>query len=318
MSGGGSDYKSYFEKYGGAVVGGTINKRVHVFINHLSALSDENIRFTYRQTESVQNVDQIDHPVVREALRFFQINKEINVATMADLPGRSGLGSSSAFTVALVGGLAQYCKIHLTRLEISQIAIEIDREILGEPGGIQDHLQSTFGGFRLYEFSKAGFKIHDSILNQNLSNISSDKMLLLRYGSERESALLARKTDEAGRSAKYVPRIKESAILAVDCYNKIKITPNIEDVGNILASTINDNWNVKKIFQETQNSQLDLAIEELREKGVKAVKVCGAGESGFLLLFGDEIVVKRITKESSPEKIVKFNFTDEGLSVREF
>ena len=100
--GGGTDYQNYFGQYGGLVIGASINMKVFVFLNELSTVAEENVRFTYRKIESVVSLMEIKHPVVREVLKIYAPNERLNIATFADLPGKSGLGSSSAFTVALI------------------------------------------------------------------------------------------------------------------------------------------------------------------------------------------------------------------------
>ena len=184
FAGGGSDYKSYYEKHGGSVFGSAIDKRVYIFINNLSHISDENIRFTYRYTESVQKIQEIKHPVVREALKYFDVSGRINIATMADLPGKSGLGSSSAFTVALVGGLSRFINRDLSQSEIVNISYMIEREVLKEPGGIQDHLHAVYGGMRLYKLSENGVIVSDSFLNPALEKISQLNFLLKKIGNQ--------------------------------------------------------------------------------------------------------------------------------------
>jgi D-glycero-alpha-D-manno-heptose-7-phosphate kinase len=160
--GGGTDYQNYFSQYGGLVLGASINMKVYVFLNELSKVAEENVRFTYRKIESVTSLMEIKHPVVREVLKIYAPNERLNIATFADLPGKSGLGSSSAFTVALITALQALAgNQNLEPKFVAENAINIERKILNEVGGIQDHYHATCGNLRSYRFGNFETKISE-------------------------------------------------------------------------------------------------------------------------------------------------------------
>ena len=186
--GGGSDVPSYFNNQPSYVVGTTIDKFVYTSVNALQEFADQKIRVTYRQVESVSKIDQVSHPIVRETLRYLNWNQPINIATLADLPGNSGLGSSSAFTVSLISAMNSAGKLKMTPDEIAMLAIHIEREVLQEAGGVQDQFHSTIGGFRMYRFSSDGHTYSNSLIDNQQAEYISDRQWIYPVGASRSSS----------------------------------------------------------------------------------------------------------------------------------
>ena len=316
FAGGGSDYKTYYEEHGGAVFGAALDQRVHVFINPLSKFADENIRFTYRNTESVQLVDDIRHPVVREALRYFGISERINIATMADLPGKSGLGSSSAFTVALIGALARYIEKEISLKEIVDIAYFIERDLLGEAGGIQDHLHAAYGGLRLYELRKDEILVSDSFLNSELESFLREIFKLFRFGEDRNSTIAATRTvnsisRDTGRVA-----IGKSAALARQ-YAKLLSQTRGEDLVSFFGDLLNKSRIEKEIFQGGYSEDLNSIVSTFMKSKVSGIKICGAGDSGFLLMVGNPGLIDSLASIQRNENFLSVKLSNSGLTVHE-
>lgn len=313
--GGGTDYKNFYEKYGGGVIGTAIDQKVYVFINPLSKFSEENIRFTYRITESVKEIESIDHPVVRTALRVLGISEKINIATMADVPGNSGLGSSSAFTVALIGGLVKFKGLTLTSKEIVSLAYKIERKILNEPGGIQDFLHATYGSLRFYGMSKDDELVNTELLNPGLKSILESRMALIRIGQSRQSAVQARVTENATNVPSSLDALHRNLSLTIGTKDRLIDSIDPEVQYSQLIHAVSENWITKKIFQPTDSSsELEKIESKLRPLGLKAMKLCGAGSSGYLLaLFEDSVPTDWI----QPDTLLKFKLQDSGLEVRE-
>jgi D-glycero-alpha-D-manno-heptose-7-phosphate kinase len=280
FAGGGTDYKEFIEKHPGICVGVGLSKRVHIFINDLSELSDEKIRFTYRKTESVNNLELINHPVVREVLRFFGVGAGVNIATMADLPGKTGLGSSSAFTVALIAGISRFIGHELEPNEVAQIAVKVERQILKEPGGLQDQYMSTFGGLRSYTFYPDQVIVSEDYLSNDLKFKLDASMALSPIGPLRLSSSGAEKTTSAINDRKGFETLLKNFDIAQTLSQELTGQTNIVDS---LILAINENWKLKKIFQGIENQKLHKSIKDISDLGSNASKICGAGESGFIL-----------------------------------
>ena len=141
LLGGGTDYNEYFLNNKGSVLGGTINKHIYTFAHDLPSFSDQKFRVSYRNVENCDSIDEISHPVVREVLRHFNVQGNLSISTSSELPGSSGLGSSSAFTVGLVNLISSYCGLNLRRDELFRLSVHIEQVLLAENVGIQDQIQ---------------------------------------------------------------------------------------------------------------------------------------------------------------------------------
>ena len=289
FSGGGSDYRQHFGLHGGAIFGSAINKRVYVFVNPLSKFSNESVRFTYRITESVQNVDELQHPVVREVLKIFGVKNGINIATLSDLPGNTGLGSSSAFTVALIKALSTHTGKQMSADEIWRLGYKIEREILGESGGIQDHLHATFGGLRHYSFTGSELKYSEDLISETFRKLFKNRALLIRVGETRESEKAAAETALSIQNPAKLLEIMKSAEIATMGYENFLKSSSDDERFQVLSHAINQNWKSKVQFQNIANKTLDQKIKGLMDSGGVSFKLCGAGDSGFLLTLFESI-----------------------------
>ena len=313
--GGGTDYRSYYETFGGAVIGAAINQRVFVFINPLSKFSQENIRFTYRITESVNQVDSITHPVVRAALEEMGISSKINIATMADVPGNSGLGSSSAFTVALIGGLARFKGINLEMNEIVTLAYKIEREILNESGGVQDFLHAAHGSLRFYQMHESGEVSNTDLLSAGLQDLLEKRVALIRIGESRESSVHAKITSEAVSDVRSLQALHKNMEITNQTKASMVHSSEPEDQYAAITKAVYENWESKKIFQGGGSSVEISRIEStLRPHGLKAMKLCGAGTSGYLLtLFEGDVPLEQIESHD----LLEFKIQALGLQIQE-
>jgi D-glycero-alpha-D-manno-heptose-7-phosphate kinase len=300
FSGGGSDYKQHYEVHGGAVFGSAINKRVYVLVNPLSKFSNESIRFTYRVTESVHSLESLKHPVVREALKIFNIKGNINIATLSDLPGNTGLGSSSAFTVALIMALAKYTKSDLSTNEVWQLAYKIERERFS--GRLVEYriiCTQHLVRLRYYTFTKDNVTVSNDLMTDSLRKTFNSQALLVRIGEVRQSGIAASETLLSIQDPIKLLEIKESAAIASRSYdNFIKGNSDVEQF-RVISDAINQNWKAKVKFQNTDSASVDERIKFLSSLGGIGFKLCGAGNSGFILALFDSLKPdSEITKNS--------------------
>jgi D-glycero-alpha-D-manno-heptose-7-phosphate kinase len=270
----------FIERFGGAVIATSIDKYVYVSLLELPAFAREGFRFTYRITESVSSVDELKHPSLRATLKELEWNQPLNIATMADVPGSSGLGSSSAFVVALRQGLDEFSSTHSTPLELADFAIKIERHILAEPGGVQDQYEAAFGGFRLYKFgvgmdtigSPFGIPEYNDELHRYFTLISLKTMRV-----DDQHASNTAKTDTG--------ILKEMLDATLSFSAELESSPNTEQTAHILSRAISTDWSLKQKFSPGIASPEALEImDRALARGAKSAKVCGAGGVGFVLL----------------------------------
>jgi D-glycero-alpha-D-manno-heptose-7-phosphate kinase len=279
LLGGSTDIKSFFNIHTSNVFGGSIDKYVYVISNELSKFSNEKFRFTYRITESVKEVENFKHPVVRETLKIFNEIKCINISTMADLPGKTGLGSSSAFTVALIQNLALRQQKYCSPLEIAQTAINIERQIIEEPGGIQDQLHSAIGGLRFYKIKENKINFGNDFSKTNFGRKLNQSVLLVKVGKFRES-----KSVHFARGKLTKTQFEYLSEINKICLNFKKNFKPGSSCLKLLADSVNESWSIKSKMNKTSTSS---AIEKIIRlgfhNGAVAAKLCGAGKSGFVL-----------------------------------
>lgn len=314
--GGGSDYKEFFSKESGYVLGSSINQYVYVTLMKLPKFAEENYRFTYRVTESVDRIFDFKHPVIKTSLSAKDWKESINVATMADLPGRSGLGSSSSFTVALELALATYKKIEVDPYKLAMSAIEIERDILREPGGYQDQFQASFGGLNLYEFSSNGVRVHPNNLKSNILSELSNSLVLAPVKKWRDSGEFAANTVKAISKTKEFQIISEMAGRARATFDFINEANSYADIIHRLSSEINWGWE-QKIWLSggTIDKKVIQLIERGIAKGALAGRMCGAGGTGFILFLVDSKNRESFTESFKAEDPFPISIENRGCRV---
>lgn len=282
--GGGTDFPIYFNSSPGYILGATINKFVYVVILPLPEFAEEKYRFTYRVSESVQDYREFAHPVVREVLRERKWTHPINIATMADLPGRSGLGSSSSFTVGFINGLNHFQGVKVALPNLAMDAINIERNILSEPGGWQDQFHASFGGFRLYRFYSGSASPVEMDFGDDFLSYLSESLVLVPMQNWRDSSGFAEITGRNLGQASGYQLAKELASLTKDTSEKLVTNNPAEKRFHLLCSAINTAWNIKKeLSMGTLYPKVIEKIEDGLKKGALAGRLCGAGGTGFLL-----------------------------------
>ena len=186
--GGGSDFESYFKKYSGEVISVTINKYMYVVVKKQYGIIEYKYKLHWRKTEFKNKISEIKHPIVREALRYFNIDFPIEISSFADIPAKTGLGSSSAFAVGLVNALAMLKKIKLSKKKIAIIASKIEVEVLKRKIGYQDHYSTAFGNLNKIIFKK-NKKISVNRISISESNLKrlEENLVLIYTNKKRDS-----------------------------------------------------------------------------------------------------------------------------------
>jgi D-glycero-alpha-D-manno-heptose-7-phosphate kinase len=286
--GGGSDFLSFNQENEGNVLGCTFDWYVYTHFLPIPPIASENYRLTYRKTESVMNYEEFEHPVVREVMKYLDWNIPINIATLSDVPGRTGLGSSSSFTVGLIQGLFDCIGKSLAVEELAEIAIQIERVYLNEPGGQQDQCHAAFGGFRKYRFSENRIEPSPLILDEeNLAEFSKCN-LLVWTAQPRINSQVSERHQNRLMSDDGVQLARELSNLAASAYEMILQEPNWENALNTISSKLEINWQIKLELGEIKtNSKFEYLSEIAKSCGIRAKKILGSGDSGFCLFLGE-------------------------------
>lgn len=309
--GGGTDYPVWYEKNGGAVLATSINKYCYVTCRFLPPFFNFNYRVRYREQEETQHISEIKHPSARECLFFANIDKGIELQHNTDVPGRSGLGSSSAFTVGLLHALYALQKKEVTKYQLATDAIHVEQDRIKENVGAQDQTTSAFGGINKIEFGGEK-KIHVMPLSLDVATIRAleSHLILFNTGQARVASEIALEQIR-NTSAKEKEMWRMRAM--VDEAEKI-LTANpvrFSDFGALL----DESWQIKRTLStKITNLFIDDVYARARAHGAWGGKLLGAGGGGFILIFAPaELHGKIKTAVGLPH--VPFTFEQEGSKV---
>lgn len=308
--GGGTDMPQFFNEYGGSVISTTFDKYVYVTVRHLPRFFDYSTELIYAKTERVNDIDSIQHPMVRNAIKMLDMH-ELHISYDADLPARTGLGTSSTFAVGLLN--AFYCLKgkYASKQKLAEDAIYLERELCNEAGGWQDQIAASFGGLNRIDFSKGRFRVNPIIINPDRKEALNHNLLLFFTGFTRFSADIQKNTT-ATLEEKHQQLMKMLALVdeaEVVLENKDR---DLDDFGRLLDTT----WKLKR---QTGSSISTGSIDELYSRGIAAGalggKLLGAGGGGFLLFYAQPEKQQAVREELSDLMEVPFHFEDDGTSV---
>lgn len=282
--GGGSDLPDFYREHGGAVLSTAIDK--YIYIN-LNKKFDNGIRVAYSVTEEVADVDEIRHALVREAMKYLDINGGLEITTIADIPSRgTGLGSSSSLTVGLLHVLNAYLGRHVSGEQLGRESCHIEIDVCGEPIGKQDQYAAALGGFNLIEFKPDDSVVVSPVICQPEVLSELEKNILVMYtGITREaSPLLKQQSTEISSDARKRDSMLRMVELAYTLRDELN-NNNLSAVGEIL----HENWMLKKeMAAGISNEAIDDWYQVARSSGAIGGKILGAGAGGFLMFYAPQ------------------------------
>ena len=280
--GGGTDYPAWYLKHGGAVIGSTINKYCYLTVRQLPPFFEHKHRIVYSKVELPNHIEEIEHPAVKGVLSDFNYQDGIEIHHHADLPARSGLGSSSSFTVGLINALrAIQGKASSPQLLASE-AIRIEQDVIKESVGSQDQIWAAYGGTNLIEFKQNGqFSVNPVLMSKSRMEEMNQHVMLFFTGLTRIASQLAEKKIE-----NLAQREQQLNAMTKLVYEAADIMQNsnsdIRDIGHML----NDNWHLKRqLVDGLTNPVLDDIYQQAMDAGALGGKLLGAGGGGFMMFF---------------------------------
>ncbi|PID86751.1 MAG: GHMP kinase [Chloroflexi bacterium] len=277
LFGGGTDFPDYFNERGGCVLSTAIDKYIFVTIKKRF---DSQLRIGYTKTELVDNLEEIQHDLIREALRKTQITEGVEISTMGDIPTNgSGLGSSSTVTVGALHAMHTYIGELPSAERIAKEACSIEIDVLKAPIGIQDQYIAAYGGFRFIEFSKNKVEINRIELDpRHLWLLNNNLMLFFTGVTRQASSILAEQKNNIKDKYAVLDEIKNLAHVA---YSELN-AGNIDAIGSLL----HEGWLLKRsLASQVSNGFIDDLYETARQAGAIGGKIAGAGGGGFLLVY---------------------------------
>lgn len=312
LGGGGTDLPSYYSKYGGFLIAAAIDKYVYITLHQTFI---ENLIIKYSSLEKVNHIDDIQHPIIRESLKFIGIEAtHLEISSMADIPAGTGLGSSGSFTTSLLKSLHAFKKNLVHPQDLAEQACHIELERLGEPIGKQDQYIAAYGGLTCFEFLPEG-KVNASPLKIAPDTLYQleDNLLLFFTGYSRAASTILKEQDEKSKNndqemMKYLHFIKEIAY-----ESKMAL-----EAGNLIgfSNLMNKHWIYKQTrSKKMSNEKITQWYELALNNGALGGKLIGAGGGGFLMFFAeDKVLLRRVMREAGLQE-VRFRFDFEGTKL---
>lgn len=309
--GGGTDYPAWYRRHGGAVLAATIDKYCYLTCRYLPPFFDHRIRLVYREIETCQTISQIRHPAVREGLKYLGINRGIELHHDGDLPARSGMGSSSAFTVGLLHALHALNGRMPSKKQLAAESIYLEQEVLGETVGSQDQVMAAYGGLRHVRFESNGEIVASPVVLSPERQAEFQSHLMLFYTGIARTAAEVAKTYVDGIDS----RRRQLRLLQKLVEESIDILTSGKDI-RALGELLHEAWEAKRsLSDKVSTSTVDALYERARAAGAIGGKLTGAGGGGFLLLFVPP-ELHRDTSEALKQLIhVPFAFESGGSQV---
>lgn len=309
--GGGTDYPSWFKKNGGVVLATTINKYCYLTVRFLPPFFDNKYRLVYNIVEGCQKVNQIQHPSAREVIKFLKIKKGLEIHHDGDLPARSGLGSSSAFTVGLLHALYALLGYMPNKQKLAKESIHIEQNILKETVGSQDQVLAAHGGFSLVTFQRDGdMTITPVTLPSKRINELENHLMLFYTGISRTASNIAKtyvkNISDQKKQLEEIKKLVDQALLILDSRKDI----------NLFGKLLHQAWETKRsLSSAVSNPFIDKLYNQALSCGAIGGKIIGAGGGGFLLLFVPPSHQKKIRKKLHKFVHVPFRFEHLGSQI---
>lgn len=308
--GGGTDYPAWYKENGGAVLATTIDKYCYITCRYLPPFFEHKSRIVYSQTELVNDVEEINHSSVRETLKFLGIHQGVEIHYDGDLPSRSGLGSSSSFTVGLLNAFYAIKGIMPTKLQLAGDAIHIEQILIKENVGSQDQVMAAFGGLKHVEFNKDGFHVNPVIIGEERLTDLQSQLLLFFTGLSRTASQIAKNQIDAISNKKR--ELSEMYKMVDEGIKILSSNGDLNDFGKLL----HESWQLKRsLTSKISSLYIDYIYESALAAGATGGKILGAGGGGFILFYVKPELQEQVKKSLRGLLHVPFKFEDTGSRV---
>ena len=310
--GGGTDFRSFYTKHNGAVISFTIDKYVNVLVKNKF---DKGIKLSYSLNEYPKSVNKIKHSIIKNIFKLYDIKNNIELISIADIHSKgTGLGSSSAFTLATIAAINSFLKQKsLNKKKIAELACYIEIDKNKSPIGEQDQYASSFGGFNFIDFKKKGVSVNKYNFNKNHLKHIQKNLFLYNTGISRSANSilhLHKKKIKEKSDIDYLKYLRDETYIL----NEQLINKNFD----YIPISINKSWELKKKFNfKTKNKLIDKLIKKGIDNGASAAKLLGAGGGGFILFYVNNKKIKNFIQNMGRGNFLDFNFSDDGIKSRQ-
>lgn len=309
--GGGTDISAFYKREPGAVISTTIDKYVYITVNPNKGLHPFRYRIAYSITENVNSVEEIQHPIVREALKLLDFDEPLEITNVADLPARAGLGSSSSFAVALLHALHALRGEYVTNEQLAREAYHIEIDILKRPIGKQDHYAAAYGGLNYIQFMPdESVKVDPIVCKKEVKEELCSNLMLFFTGITRDASSVL--SDQVKNIEINMGILKSMRDMTKRAMGILHNGGNLDEFGELL----HEGWvSKKKLTGKMSNDHIDSYYEMARKAGAIGGKLLGAGGGGFLLLYVRKNDRNNVKKALSNLIELPFRFESEGSKI---
>ena len=308
--GGGTDMEKFFREYGGTVISTTIDKYCYVTVRHLPRFFHYSTELAYSKMERVNEVGDIEHPAIREAMKMLDMH-EIRLTYEADLPARSGLGTSSSFAVGMLNAFHCLKGTYAGKKQLADEAIYLERELCQENGGWQDQIAASFGGMNRIDFRRDGYEVHPVIISPERKKQLNDRLLMFFTGFTRFSSDIQKENEKERKDR--TAQLREMCCLADEAEQVLTDkNASLNEFGRLLDYT----WKLKR---QTGSRISTDSIDALYQRGISAGalggKLLGAGGGGFLIFYVPMVRQQKVMEAMEGLLHIPFQFDNNGTSV---
>lgn len=309
--GGGTDFPEFYREHGGAVLATSINKYCYLSLHRLGPYFKHKVKCNYSKAEAVMHASEVQHPLFRECLLHLGVEDSLEISHIADLPGRTGIGSSSSFTVGLLCALHKLRGEEVTAEDLAREAIHIERIRVNDSGGHQDQYAAAYGGFIRLDFSgENSCAVRRVALRANRAHDLNEHLMLFYLGVEQSAETIL--SEQKKKTGQNIPALKEMLAMVDHAERILEGNASLNEFGDLL----HESWTRKKTLSSgISNSQIDQAYEAARGAGARGGKLLGAGGRGFLLVFAEPEKHPAIRTALRGLEEVHFKFGSEGGRV---
>lgn len=309
--GGGTDYPTWYREHGGAILGTTINKYCYITCRYLPPFFEHRIRVVYAKIEDCQRIDEIHHPAVREILAYLNIDRGVEIHHDGDLPARSGMGSSSSFTVGLLHALYALKGCMPNKQQLGLESIHIEQELLKENVGSQDQVLAAYGGFNHILFRPdGGISVRPITIPSDRTKELNSHLMLFYTGIQRTaSEVVESYVNDVNGKERHLRLVKGLVDEGISILNSGQ---DITGFGKLLDEA----WQAKRgLSPKVSNSYVDEIYRRAISVGAVGGKLLGAGGGGFMLLFVHPAKQSRVREELHTLIYVPFKFEFSGSQI---
>lgn len=308
--GGGTDIEEYFKEHGGAVLSTTFDKYCYVSVRHLPRFFDYRNEVIYSKIERVGRTDDIIHPAVRNAMKMKDMH-ELRISYDADLPARSGLGTSSSFAVGMLNAFSALKGKKLPKKQLADEAIYLERVLCNESGGLQDQIAAAFGGLNVIRFGAEGYRVLPLEIPQERKDMLNDRLMMFFTGFSRFSSDIQKDTVKAIRDK--TAQLKEMSVMVDEAERLLTdVHADIDDFGRMLDHT----WRLKRgISGGISTGSIDSMYEAGMKAGALGGKLLGAGGGGFLVFYVEPERQAAVMEAMRELLYIPFRFENDGTAI---